>query len=723
VANTSRAETLVNRVIARTGGEHVVKLARAVCLAVLVEPGLLRRARAHLVPGADVGTESDLWFSPLVLTRNPTGIVLDPDVVTLLRQQLATGADGPEFADRAHDLVAWLHAGYPPAVRLEEEVVWETVRHGNAALSRVEARLRKAVKAMATDPDGGRDVARWVAQAWPRLPDTATRTDAAHLLAVGAALRLGTAAGVASFGKQKMPASLGWLTPSSPGVPILLGVELATDGLHFVEPATDGLILEMPRTSPLVLEIGWHDGATSHHEVMTVAPGTDIMLGSVVSQVTLRTLTGQRYIIEPEVVDRPDQAAADASTEAPAPPERAPRWVDGCPYRGLLPFGEADAEVFYGRERLTAELIEKLTALMNRGGLVVVTGASGSGKSSLLRAGLVPGLARGMQVKGSEYWPRIVITPGSSPLSELAVHLAVLSDSDAAGILAGLTQDPAQAHLIVRQAVIADAARRAGGQSVSAGDDARLVLIVDQFEQTFTLTSGNEVERRAFVTALCAAAGNPPGPPAASPALVIIAVRGDFLRRCAADPELARELEKGLFAVGPMTQSELRSAITGPADAAALRIDPELVDTILRDLNVTDGDDTIGALPLLSQAMLLTWERREGNRLTSHVYAETGGVSHAVQTSVHAVYDSLPAELRALALELLRSMTVVERDGRPTRHPVNRAGLYADHANADQPKVDMILEALTAQRLLILNDDTVQIAHDAVLAAWPGLRR
>jgi tetratricopeptide (TPR) repeat protein len=331
VADTLRAETLLDRAIARTNGVNVVKLARAVCLAVLVEPGLLRRARMHLVPGANADTESDLWFSLLVLTRNATGIVLDPDVVTVLRQQLVTGADDPEFAGRARDLVAQLHAGHPPAVQLEEEVVWEAVRYGSAARSQLEAQLRTAVKAMATDSDGGRDVARWAAQAWWRLPEAAIQTDAAHLLVVGAALRLGTAGSVARFGEQKMPASLGWLMPRGSGAPILLGVELAADGLRFVEPTTDGLVFELPRTSPLVVEIGWYDGATSHSEVMAIAPGTDMVLGSVVGQVTLRTLAGQRYIIEPEVVDGPSQAGeTNWTTSEPRvvnpPPMTAPSW-------------------------------------------------------------------------------------------------------------------------------------------------------------------------------------------------------------------------------------------------------------------------------------------------------------------------------------------------------------------------------------------------------------
>jgi hypothetical protein len=312
VGDTLRAERLLDQT-ERAKGISVVKLARAVCLAVLVEPGLLRRARIQLVPGADAGTESDLWFSPLVLTRNTAGIVLDPEVLTVLRQQLATDAhdlqpEGPVFADRARALIARLHTDHPSAIQLEEEVVWEAVRHGTAAQTRIDARLRTALKAMATDSDESRHMARWAAQAWWRLPETVTHTDAARLLAVGAALRLGTAASVAGFGDQEMPASLGWLTPAGSRSPVLLGVELAADGLRFVEPADDGLTIELPRTSPLVVEVGWHDGATSHSEVMTIGPGTNIVLSQVVGSVRLRTLAGDRYIIEPIVASWPSDA-------------------------------------------------------------------------------------------------------------------------------------------------------------------------------------------------------------------------------------------------------------------------------------------------------------------------------------------------------------------------------------------------------------------------------
>ncbi len=399
--------------------------------------------------------------------------------------------------------------------------------------------------------------------------------------------------------------------------------------------------------------------------------------------------------------------------------DQGPRWMHGCPYRGLLPFTEADAEVFYGRERLTTELVVQVA----RGGLLVVTGASGAGKSSLLRAGLLPALARGIQMEGSEHWPRIVMTPTRHPMTELATRLAALSGGDAVAARDSLARQPGQAHLAVRQAVLADAAR-GPEQRFSGRDATRLVLVVDQFEQVFTLNPGphGEAERQAFIAALHAAATSPAGPEHEPPALVVIAVRGDFWDRCAAYPELAAALQDRQFVVGPMTETDLRLAITGPAEAAGLRIDAALTDTILSDLRAAGGDNTAGALPLLSQAMLLTWENRDGDTLTSRGYGKAGGVSLAVQTSADAAYDSLPAEQQMLARELLRAMTVASRDGRFTRRPVTRAALNAAHPAAGRPQVDAVLEAFADHRLVVLDADAAQISHDALLGAWPRLR-
>ncbi len=391
-----------------------------------------------------------------------------------------------------------------------------------------------------------------------------------------------------------------------------------------------------------------------------------------------------------------------------------------CPYRGLLPFSESDAKVFYGREQLA----EKLAARVSRGGLVVVTGASGSGKSSLLRAGLVPILAQGQQIPGSDRWPRIVMTPTKDPLTELATRLAAVGGPDALAVRDGLAQHPDQAHLAIRSAVLAAAARRDQERSASTDNAPRLVLIVDQFEQVFTLNPdlSGKATRQAFIAALCSAAASPAGPEQEPPALVAIAVRGDFWDRCAAVPELIGALQDGQFVVGPMTESELRVAITGPAETAGLRIEPGLTDTILGDLRVAGGEGSAGVLPLLSQAMALTWEKRDGDRLTSHGYGLTGGVSRAVQTGADRVYEALPAGQQALARDLLREMTITGRDGQLSRRPVTRADLYAGHPDADRAAIDAVLEAFAEARLIVADSDTVQISHDVLLSAWPTLR-
>ena len=204
--------------------------------------------------------------------------------------------------------------------------------------------------------------------------------------------------------------------------------------------------------------------------------------------------------------------------------------------------------------------------------------------------------------------------------------------------------------------------------------------------------------------------------------LVIIVVRGDFWDRCAAHAGLARSMQHGQFVVGPMTESDLRLAITGPADSAGLRIDAALTDLIMSDLRSAGSQDAVGVLPLLSQAMLLTWENREGRRLTSRGYGQAGGVSHAVQVSADEVYDSLPEERKTVARETLRRMTVVDSERRLTRRRVPRHDLLAGRPDQEQSQVDVVLEAFAGKRLVVLNAGTAEIAHDVLLHAWPRLR-
>ncbi|MFI7049612.1 nSTAND1 domain-containing NTPase [Streptosporangium sandarakinum] len=411
------------------------------------------------------------------------------------------------------------------------------------------------------------------------------------------------------------------------------------------------------------------------------------------------------------------------------PPGGAPgavraRWSDGCPYRGLVPFGEADAEVFHGREVTTAQLLTTVSRRLAAPGLVVVTGASGAGKSSLLRAGLLPAIGRGELTAAARHWPVQVIEPAGSPLAALAAALGALAGVSAPEVVRGLREDPGQAPLLVRQAVEADARRRALPSSAVAGG--RLVLVVDQFEEVFTLVSDADeravAEREAFIAALHEAATAGCGPHGAAAALVVLAVRGDVVDRCAAHPRLAAALRDGAFVVGPMTEPDLRRAITGPADAAGLDIEPGLVDVILSELRAAGGGYEAGALPLLSQTMLTVWEHREDDRLTSRGYARTGGVTKAVASSADAVYAALAPDRQETARRVFERLTAVTGDGALARRTVERAALHAGRTEAGRAAVDEVLEVFARSRLVVVDAGRVQIAHDVLLGSWPRLR-
>jgi len=422
--------------------------------------------------------------------------------------------------------------------------------------------------------------------------------------------------------------------------------------------------------------------------------------------------------------------------------EGEPRWADECPYRGLVPFSEADAHVFYGRQRDTARLVSTVAVHLTGPGLVIVTGASGAGKSSLLRAGLLPAIGRGGLSSAARDWPRRLIEePTRSPLSRLATLLAAMAGLDAPSVLSSLASAPEQAHLLVRQAVEADAGRR--GLDATTAADCRLVLVIDQFEEVFRVATGQDGataarERATFITALHAAATTPCGPGEAPAALVVIAVRGDFTDRCANFPVLAAALQDSQFVVSPMTGADLRLAITGPAAAAGLDIEAGLVETILSELRSAAGSYDAGALPLVSQIMLAVWEHREGRRLTLRGYARTDGVTDAVASSADAAYASLAAPARGLVRQVFHQLVDVSPSGQLARRTAARAELYdpggseqrranhVDRRGADggdrAGDIDQILDAFARRRLIIIDAGTVQIGHDILLEAWPRLR-
>jgi hypothetical protein len=358
--------------------------------------------------------------------------------------------------------------------------------------------------------------------------------------------------------------------------------------------------------------------------------------------------------------------------------------------------------------------------------MLVVTGASGVGKSSLLRAGLLPAISRGqLAVEGSAGWPQLVVQPTATPLSELATGLAALCRIDAVTVRTRLADQPQEAHLLARQAVAVHTETLPPEQARTAREHGRLMLVVDQFEQLFLSEEyhdelRDENQRHVDVRALASLT-------ASGAAVVVIGVRGDFFDRCAAYPELVGVLQAGPFVVGPMSEPELRQVITGPAAQAGLEIEDGLVDDILAELRTTVDDPLarVGTLPLLSHALLLTWQPREGNRLTHRGYAAIGGLAHAVGNSAESVYSNLSDDAKAAARIIFYRLTAVTRDGQLARRPLrlSEPHRYLSTSGAPgQAEVDAALEAFTDKRLLVVDAGTAEIAHDTLLASWPRLR-
>ncbi|MFJ5774783.1 hypothetical protein [Streptomyces sp. NPDC093094] len=372
-----------------------------------------------------------------------------------------------------------------------------------------------------------------------------------------------------------------------------------------------------------------------------------------------------------------------------------------CPYRGLASYRHQDARWFFGRDRSTAALVAQLSEAEDTGGLVMLVGASGAGKSSLLNAGLVPALRDG----GGQPRTVLQLVPGTDPAVELTRRVPGLAAVPEPGA-EGFTE-------AVQEAVGAWARREdsPGG---------RPVVIVDQFEEAFTLCS-DEAARRAFVGTLhAAAAPRAPGVPA--PALVVLGVRADFYEQCLSHPELADALQHRHMVLGPLTTAELREAVTGPARAVGLELEPGLAELIVREVSADGprGTHDAGVLPLLSHALLATWQRRKGGRLTLAGYRAAGGIQGAVAATAERAWSGLDPAARAAARLLLLRLVRLGEDTQATRRRGTRRQLAQESTDPD--KTEESLEALVRARLVTLDADTVEITHEALLHAWPRLR-
>jgi transcriptional regulator with XRE-family HTH domain len=357
------------------------------------------------------------------------------------------------------------------------------------------------------------------------------------------------------------------------------------------------------------------------------------------------------------------------------------------PYRGLASFQPADAEWFFGREALTRQLTDRLADLRAAGGgMQLVVGASGSGKSSLLRAGLIPALHDG---------PVLLFTPGVNPVDSLAAQLAGHADASADDIARAIRADP----------------------GLCAGYTQQAVMIVDQFEEVFTACAEGE-ERQVFIAALCAAASHS--------ALVLLGLRADFYAQALRYPQLITAAQTSQVAVGPMSETELRAAIAEPAHKAHTDIEDGLVELLLHEVAPRAGAGQVahdaGVLPLLSHALYATWHQGQGRYLTITNYRAVGGIDGAVAASASKVYDQLTPPQQELARRLFLNLVHVAADTADTRRRMTTAELLAGSEADEAAEMEDVLDRFIAQRLITADIDTVEITHEALLTAWPQLR-
>jgi type II secretory pathway pseudopilin PulG len=369
--------------------------------------------------------------------------------------------------------------------------------------------------------------------------------------------------------------------------------------------------------------------------------------------------------------------AAELADDEPA---ELPAGAGEPPYVGLAAFQPADAGRFFGRDGLVDELVTRVRNSRFLG----VFGPSGYGKSSVLRAGLVTRL---------EPDPVVVFTPGARPVEECAVRIAATLGESAATLRTEFKADPANLHLRIRQAM-------------TSGDhpDRDLVLVVDQFEEVFTLCTDAR-ERKWLIDALVTAARTE-----TSRTRVVLGVRADFYGHCARHPSLVTALRDSQVLVGPLDEDGMRDVIVKPAEQAGLRVETALVARL-----VAIAANEPGALPLLSHVLLETWRRRRGTTLTLGGYESAGGLRHALTRTAENVYAGLDPAGQVVAKQLFLRLCALGDGTDDAKRRVRRDEL------ADLPGASELLERLAAVRLVTLDRDNVELAHEALIRHWPRL--
>ena len=370
-----------------------------------------------------------------------------------------------------------------------------------------------------------------------------------------------------------------------------------------------------------------------------------------------------------------------------------------CPYRGLSAFDEAHADYFFGREQLTTDLLKAIS----KSDFCAVVGASSSGKTSLLRAGLMSNLRKGKPIKGSENWALKLITPTQHPIKGLA---AAFTTATTDGV-----QRASQMHQA--EQLLRDGAGDGLSQLIRANllkpgetsipSTSKLWLIVDQFEELFSPTRNHTIlaERELFIRCLTEAIADP-----STPLGVVIGLRADAVDELIPHSSLKALVDANTVVVSPMTYDQIKEVVTKPAEKMGVELDPQL----LHFLNL-DTTGAPGELPLIQQTMLELWRRREpGERgtapqLTLAAYTELGSVRNILTNRATAVYDGLDNDMKRAARRIFLGLCELGEGKEDDRRRALRSELINESFPADL--VDCTLDKLSAERLVVVSQEAI----------------
>lgn len=384
------------------------------------------------------------------------------------------------------------------------------------------------------------------------------------------------------------------------------------------------------------------------------------------------------------------------------------------PFLGLKPFEEGDSVLFYGRDKETRQLLDRLRA----DNFLAVVGDSGSGKSSLVRAGLLPALRRGRFHDGTSWigsWRMATVRPGGDPFSELAEALPDLGEMEETERLRFVDE---------AKRLLADG--NGGLRSAIAAlvpEGSHVLLVVDQFEELFTL-SRDMKERNRFVDCLLGSASSK----GARPVHVVITLRADFYSHCFQHPALPKRIANNQFPVGRMDREQMREVIEKPLSYVRAKAEPGLVDALL-----DEAGDEPGNLPLLAHALLELWERSDRKTLTHRAYEDIGRLSGALGNYAEGVYLSgLPETAdRDLTRRIFLALTQVGEGAPDTRRRQRKTDLLA--LGDDDEATARLLTVLSKSRLISVSgrvspepestDEWVEVAHEALIRKWERLKK